>query len=420
MTHTPSSTPTPPPAQWDPEQYARHADHRTRPLHDLLSRVPELPGDRPVIADLGCGPGAPTAVLAHRWPAARITGYDSSPQMLERAGAYAGPTAAGGSVDFAPADIADWRPDGPHALIISNAAFQWVPGHAGRFADWLAALVPGGVLAFQVPGNFDAPSHLLLREQCHSERWRDRLGAVLRAKLPVLSPEGYIAELAPLDCTVDVWETTYLQQLSGADPVLEWTKGTALRPVLSALADDPAATGEFLAEYRDRLRAAYPPGPHGTLFPFRRIFAVARKHGTPAPARPAVTGLDHVLLAAPPGSEERLRAFYSGLLGMAEILKPPALAARGGCWFRAGDCVLHLGVEEGFRPPGKAHPGIRVSGLAELAARLERAGLRPAWDEELPGHRRCYVADPVGNRLELLEPVEPGEPGEPGEPVEPR
>jgi catechol 2,3-dioxygenase-like lactoylglutathione lyase family enzyme len=113
-------------------------------------------------------------------------------------------------------------------------------------------------------------------------------------------------------------------------------------------------------------------------------------------------------------SEERLRAFYSGLLGMAEIAKPPALAARGGCWFRAGGCVLHLGVEEGFRPPRKAHPGIRVSGLPELAARLERAGLRPAWDEELPGHRRCYVADPVGNRLELLEP------GEPGEPVEPR
>lgn len=270
---------------WDPEQYARHAGHRTRPLHDLLSRVPELPGDRPRIADLGCGPGEPTALLARRWPTAVITGYDNSPEMLQRAAAHAGPTAAGGRVDFAAADLADWRPPGPHALIVSNAALQWVPGHAARFADWVAALVPGGVFAFQVPGNFDAPSHLLLREQCRDERWRDRLGGVLREERPVASPTDYFDRLAALGCEPDVWEATYVQRLTGPDPVLDWTKGTALRPVLTALADDPAAAKAFLAEYRDRLRTAYPPGPHGTLFPFRRIFAVARRPG-PGPAAP--------------------------------------------------------------------------------------------------------------------------------------
>jgi catechol 2,3-dioxygenase-like lactoylglutathione lyase family enzyme len=118
-----------------------------------------------------------------------------------------------------------------------------------------------------------------------------------------------------------------------------------------------------------------------------------------------ITGLHHVLLAAPPGSEERLRAFYAGVLGMAEIPKPPALAARGGCWFRAGGCELHLGIERDFRPPRKAHPGILVAGLDALAARLAAHGAAVTWDDDLPGHRRAYVRDPVGNRLELLEAI---------------
>jgi trans-aconitate 2-methyltransferase len=404
-------------SHWDPEQYTRHADHRTRPLHELLGRVPELPAGQPRIADLGCGPGGPSALLLERWPTARITGYDNSAAMLEEAAAHAGSSAAGGTLDFALADIGRWRPDGPHDLILANAALQWVPGHAGRFAEWIDALVPGGVLAFQVPGNFDAPSHLLLREQCRSERWRDRLTRTLRDPAVVLSPERYFAELAGLDCEPDVWETTYLQLLPGEDPVLDWTKGTALRPVLTELAGDPEATEAFLAEYRDRLREAYPPGDHGTLFPFRRIFAVARKRGADAvpgavpgavvgvvsgAAAPGITGLDHVQLAAPPGTEPQLRAFYTGPLGMTEIPKPAELPQIG-CWFQGGGLQLHLGMEEGYRPPGKAHPGIRVRGLREVAARLARHGAEPAWDDRLPGVRRCYVQDPVGNTLELLE-----------------
>lgn len=117
----------------------------------------------------------------------------------------------------------------------------------------------------------------------------------------------------------------------------------------------------------------------------------------------ALEAVDHVQLAAPPGSEDALRAFYGGVLGMTEEPKPPALAARGGCWFRTGTVVLHLGVESGFRPARKAHPGLRVTGLEALAARLESAGAPVARDDAIPGLRRFHTEDPVGNRLEFLE-----------------
>jgi catechol 2,3-dioxygenase-like lactoylglutathione lyase family enzyme len=117
-----------------------------------------------------------------------------------------------------------------------------------------------------------------------------------------------------------------------------------------------------------------------------------------------LTAVDHVQLAAPPGSEDLLRPFYTGALGMTEIPKPPALAARGGCWFRAGDVQLHLGVEDGFRPARKAHPGLRVTAIEAYAARLRAHGVHVTWDGDLPGHRRFYAHDPVGNRLEFLEP----------------
>ncbi|MBT2399723.1 trans-aconitate 2-methyltransferase [Streptomyces sp. ISL-100] len=259
---------------WDPQQYLRHAGHRTRPFLDLLARV-----DAPApacIADLGCGAGNVTALLADRWPAARITGYDNSPQMLERAERYAGPL-----LDFVHADAATWGPDeatyATYDLIVSNALLQWVPDHADRFPAWLDALTPGGTFAFQVPGNFTAPSHTILAALRDSPRWRGRLGGVGERAAAVLEPGDYLTRLTALGCEADVWETTYLQVLLGKDPVLDWVKGTALRPVLTALADDPQASEAFVAEYAEALRGAYPTGPHGTVFPFRRIFAVARK-----------------------------------------------------------------------------------------------------------------------------------------------
>ncbi|MFF1280955.1 trans-aconitate 2-methyltransferase [Streptomyces sp. NPDC058299] len=263
---------------WDPAQYLRHAGHRARPFTDLLARIPDPPAGRPRIADLGCGPGNATALLAGRWPTAHITGYDNSPAMLDRAHvAHEGSTAQGGRLDFTHADVRTWTPAEPYDLIVSNATLQWVPGHADRFADWIAALNPGGTLAFQVPDNTDAPLHALMRDLAATPRWRARLAGVLRRPDSVHTPGAYLDRLARLGCATDVWQTTYLHVLTGEDPVLDWVKGTGLRPALTMLADDPGARDAFLAEYRDLLRTAYPRTPYGTVLPFRRLFAVARR-----------------------------------------------------------------------------------------------------------------------------------------------
>ncbi|CAL9469778.1 trans-aconitate 2-methyltransferase [Streptomyces sp. enrichment culture] len=259
---------------WDPAQYLRHADHRARPFADLLARVPDLPSGRPRIADLGCGPGNVTALLAARWPTAHITGYDNSAEMLDRAHVeHEGPTRAGGHLDFTYADVRTWAPSEPYDLVISNATLQWVPGHAERFAEWLKGLKGGGTLAFQVPGNFDAPSHRLMRALAD----RHGVADTLRHEDAVLTPAAYLERLTSLGCAVDAWETTYVHVLHGEDPVLDWVKGTGLRPILTALADTPQARDTFLRDYRAALREAYPATPHGTPFPFRRVFVVARK-----------------------------------------------------------------------------------------------------------------------------------------------
>ncbi|WP_329562846.1 methyltransferase domain-containing protein [Kitasatospora sp. NBC_01266] len=256
---------------WDPQQYLRFADERTRPLRELLGRVPELPA-APTVLDIGCGPGNSTAGIRRRWPDATITGIDSSAEMLATARGEQGEPSA----DYLLADAASYDP-APAApdLIVSNATLQWIDGHLALLPRWAAALKPGGVIAFQVPGNFEAPSHLLLGELWRSARWRDRLGEDA-PRAGVHRPEEYLAALLAAGCTADVWETTYSTLLTGPDPVLEWTKGTALRPVLSRLADD-AERAAFVAEYAALLREAYPAGPHGTVFPFRRIFAVGER-----------------------------------------------------------------------------------------------------------------------------------------------
>ncbi|WP_149179871.1 trans-aconitate 2-methyltransferase [Streptomyces sp. TRM49041] len=269
---------------WDPLQYLRHSSHRARPFLDLLARIPELPAvteGRPArIADIGCGPGNVTALLADRWPDAHITGFDLSREMLEQAGKHhAGTTAGGGWLDFRGADAAHWTPDEPYDLIVSNAALQWVPNHPESFPVWLDGIVAGGTLAFQVPANFTSPSHALLGELCETPQWRDRLADHGRRFVHILEAADYLGRLTDLGCVADVWETVYSQLLQGEDPVLDWVKGTALRPVITALDDDGEAVAEFISQYRDLLRKAYPPGPYGTVFPFRRVFAVAHKAG---------------------------------------------------------------------------------------------------------------------------------------------
>ncbi|WP_200263422.1 trans-aconitate 2-methyltransferase [Streptomyces sp. HSG2] len=270
---------------WNAGRYLRHADHRLRPFTDLIARVPDLPARRdggpPRVVDLGCGPGNATALLAERWPTAHVTGHDTSPEMLDRARRHAGPTPGGGRIDFALGDLRSWEPAEPCELIVSNAALHWVPDHAGLFDRWTRHLVPGGVLAFQVPGNFEAPSHRLLRELTDTPRWRTRLAGLPTRRDAVLPAVVYLDRLTALGCAADVWETTYAQLLTGEDPVLDWMRGTALRPVLTALDDAPEDREAFLADYRSSLRDAYPPGLHGTPFPFRRVFAVARKPADP-------------------------------------------------------------------------------------------------------------------------------------------
>ena len=157
-------------------------------------------------------------------------------------------------------------------MIISNAVLQWIPQHLQVLAGWADLLSVGGWLAIQVPGNFDQPSHVILRELASSPAWRPLLGDV-RLNRQAAGPADYLDVLADAGCEVDAWETTYLHVLHGDDPVLDWYRGTALRPVLAALPPGPAA--EFAAAYGARLREAYPAGPHGTVLPFRRVFAVA-------------------------------------------------------------------------------------------------------------------------------------------------
>lgn len=252
---------------WNPAQYRRYAVERARPFHDLTARIAAV--EPSTVVDLGCGPGELTGTLARRWPGAEVTGVDSSTAMIERAAAVPGITAR-------IADVTTWRPPRPPDVVVANAVFQWVPDHDPLLTALAAGLAPGGWFAFQMPGNFGAPSHVLLRQVCRSERWRDRVGALPR-DAPVAEPGHYLELLAGAGRRVDVWETTYLHLLPGDDPVLEWVRGTALRPVLTALTETERAA--FLADYGAELRAAYPRGEHGTVLPFRRIFVVAHDEG---------------------------------------------------------------------------------------------------------------------------------------------
>ncbi|MGH9170140.1 MAG: methyltransferase domain-containing protein [Acidimicrobiales bacterium] len=391
-----TGNPTTTTMRWDPARYEQFAKERARPFHDLLSRV-DIDGPRDV-ADIGCGPGSLTAELWERWPTARVLGVDNSPEML----ADAAGRAVAGRIEFELADIHRWQPDRQFDVICSNATLQWVPGHLqllGRLAGFLR---PGGILALQVPGNFDEPTHRLLAELVAAPRWASELGDSIGEPPSSHDPGEYLAELTQLGLDCLAWETTYFQVLEGQDAVLDWMKGTALRPVLSAL---PAGSCEaFLSEYGELLRTAYPTAGSRTVLPFRRVFAVGRSAGGEAAG--TVTALDHTQVAMPAGGEGAARAFYCGLLGFVEVAKPPTLAGRGGCWFKAAGAEVHMGVEKDFRPARKAHVGLVVDDLDAVAARLRTAEwCRVAFDEELAPRRRFFTDDPFGNRVEILEPA---------------
>ncbi|HEX3898779.1 MAG TPA: methyltransferase domain-containing protein [Mycobacteriales bacterium] len=259
---------------WDPGQYLRYADERSRPFVDLMARVhvesPQL------VVDLGCGPGTLTRTLAERWPAAQVIGVDSSSEMIEAAAA---PSELSDRLMYVCADLRDWQPESAPDVVVSNAAFHWIPDHLGLIGQIAGWVRPGGAFAMQVPANFDAASHTVIHDVSDSPRWRERLAGARSDDAGVAEPAQYLAALNAAGLEPDVWQTTYFHVLHGEDPVLNWIKGTALRPALTALAeaDDAGATEVFLAECGTALREAYPVSAAGTVFPFRRTFAVGHR-----------------------------------------------------------------------------------------------------------------------------------------------
>ncbi len=255
-------------AGWNPDRYLTYADERARPFVELMARVDV--DDAVRVVDLGCGPGHLTRSLRDRWPRAEVVGVDASPAMIERARADA---VAG--VRFEVADLRTWRSGVPVDVLVTNATLQWVPGHLDLLPALAAQVAPGGWLALQVPGNFGAPSHTILHDLAADARYAPSLEGLVHPSAH--DAATYLSALQSLGFTVDAWETTYLHVLAGEDAVFTWVSATAARPVLEAL--PPKLRAAFEAAYRHRLRAAYPPGPDGTVLPFRRVFAVGRRIG---------------------------------------------------------------------------------------------------------------------------------------------
>lgn len=251
---------------WNPETYLRFADQRGRPFFDLLARVGAESPRR--VVDLGCGPGNLTQHLVRRWPEAAVDALDSSPEMVAAARERGIAAQVG--------DVAVYILPSDTDVVFSNAVLQWVPGHAELLVRWAKSLDPGAWIAVQVPGNFDAPSHVAIRALAEREPWSKVLGDCRFRSLNVVeTPVRYAELLIGAGCDVDVWETTYVHELSGENPVLTWITGTALTPVRDQLTEEQWQ--QFRAELIPMLDEAYPVRPEGTaLFPFRRIFVVAQ------------------------------------------------------------------------------------------------------------------------------------------------
>lgn len=253
-------------SDWSPTRYLAFADERTRPARDLLAQIP-LAAPRRVV-DVGCGPGNSTEILVARWPEAAVEGLDRSPAMLEAARARLP------GVAFAAADAATWSPAEPPDVIFANAVFQWVPDHLAVLARLAGLLADGGCLAVQMPDNLAEPTHRLMAETAAAMPFSARLADAARAPLPPVA--AYWEALKPHLCALDIWHTVYNHPLDGADAVVDWVRSTGLKPYLDPL--DEAERTAFLAAYRTRVAAAYPPTSDGrVLLRFPRLFLVGRR-----------------------------------------------------------------------------------------------------------------------------------------------
>jgi trans-aconitate 2-methyltransferase len=260
---------------WKPEVYLNFAAYRARPVADLLPRI--NPPDQGMLYDLGCGPGNVTVQLKARWPGRTVIGVDSSPEMLDTARAKH----AKEGVAFERGDIATWKASPPAALVFANAALHWVPDHETLFPHLARNLMPGGILAVQMPVGQRAPYHTCIAEIAAAPQWRDKLAKAHPQTAPLPAPV-YYELLAPLMEDIDIWETDYRHVLHGEDPVAAWAAGTTLVPYTSLLEKTEAAA--LTAAYAKAVRAAYPPQSDGrTIFTMRRIFVVARRRVQVAP-----------------------------------------------------------------------------------------------------------------------------------------
>lgn len=252
---------------WSAAQYLKFEEERTRPVRDLLARVPVTQARR--AADIGCGPGNSTEVLRARYPGARIVGIDSSPDMIAAAKTRMP------DVAFAVAGIEAW--DGrDFDVILANAVIQWIPDHAALLPRLMAKLAPGGALAVQAPDNLDEPTHRLMREVAADGPWAEKLADAAKARAARRPADWYFRLLRAHASQVDIWRTVYFHPLANAAAVVEWVKGTGLRPFL-----DPLTASEreaYLARYEAAVAAAYPAEADGVvLLPFPRLFFVATR-----------------------------------------------------------------------------------------------------------------------------------------------
>jgi len=255
-------------ADWSAEQYLKFEDERTRPSRDLLAQVP-LAHPRKIV-DIGCGPGNSTELLVRRWPDATIIGIDTSADMLRQARERLP------NQTFIETNVAHWVPPEGTDLLFGNAIFQWVPNHLKQLQRLVNKLSPGGVLAVQIPDTLDEPAHLLMREVARQGPWAQQLSEKARVRDALPPPGGYYDALSSLCTRLDIWHTIYNHVLDDADAIVEWVRGTGLRPFLDML--ETAERKEFLAEYPARIAATYLPQADGkVLFRFPRLFIMAVK-----------------------------------------------------------------------------------------------------------------------------------------------
>jgi trans-aconitate 2-methyltransferase len=258
---------------WSARQYVQFENERTRPVRDLLAALPAI--DARSVIDIGCGPGNSTEILAARFSGAAVSGFDSSADMVAAARRRLP------GLQFDLADVEQWAHENGAGdverfdVILANAVLQWVPGHARLFPALAAKLAPGGALAVQMPDNLDEPAHRLMREIAADGPWAAKLTAAAAARPSMPMADRYFEILSETGCRVDIWRTTYYHALSGgAGAVVEWFKGSGLRPFIAPLNDEERE--EFLMRYRSAVARAYPAKSDGGVFlPFPRLFIIA-------------------------------------------------------------------------------------------------------------------------------------------------